>query len=114
MPASASTCVPCARASPTVMSDCGGFQRLAPLFGLQRLGELVQLAFEDAVEVVHGQLYAVVGDAVLGIVVRADLLGPLARADLGAAGSWRLGCPPLPLRLLQPGAQKAARPRLVF
>src|SRR2546430_9674553 len=97
MPASASTWVPCARASPTVISDCCGLERLAPLFGLERLGDLVQLAFEDAVEVVHGQLYAVVGDAVLGIVVRADLLGPLARADLGAAGSCLLGCLPLAL-----------------
>ena len=53
-------------------------ERLAPLFGLQRLGELVQLAFEDAIEVVHGQLYAVVGDPVLRIVVGPDLLGALA------------------------------------
>ena len=43
----------------TVTSDRCGFERLAPLFALQRLGELVQLAFENAVEIVHRQLYAV-------------------------------------------------------
>ena len=59
-------------------SDGCGFQSLAAFLRGQRLGELVQLAFEYAIEVVHGQLYAVVGDPVLRLVVGPDLLGALA------------------------------------
>src|SRR6266487_6384935 len=109
MPASASTCVPCASASPTVTSDRCGFERLAALFSLQCLGELVQLAFENAVEVVHGQLYAMVGDPVLRIVISADLLGPPARADLRTARRRLLGRLLLPLELVEPRAQHAQR-----
>ena len=47
---------------------------------------------QDAVEVVRGVLDPVVGDPALGEVVGADLLGPLAAADLGLAlgGDLRL------------------------
>src|SRR5436190_16016367 len=105
MPASANTRVPCPSASPTVISDCCGFESLAPLFRGQRLRKLIEFAFEDPVEVVHGQLYAVVGDAVLRKVVGADLLGALAGADLRAARRRLLGGLPLALELVQPGAQ---------
>ena len=37
---------------------------------------------EHVVEVVHGEVDAVIGDAPLAVVVRADLLRPLTRADL--------------------------------
>src|SRR5207244_2509636 len=57
-------------------------ERQATLFGAECLGELVQLALEGSVELVRGQLDSVIGDAVLGKVVGADLLGALARADL--------------------------------
>lgn len=59
-----------------------GLQSQAPLVGLQSRSELVKLAFEYLIEVVHGQLDAMVGHAALAVVVRADLLGAVARADL--------------------------------
>ncbi len=62
----------------------------------KRLGERRELAGEDRVERVRGVLDAVVGDAVLREVVRADLLGAIARADLRPARRvlGRLGAPP--------------------
>jgi len=58
---------------------------------LQGRRQLVELAFEDLIEVVDGDLDAVVGDAPLAIVVGADLLGPVARAHLGAPVGRELG-----------------------
>src|SRR3954447_18960386 len=137
MPASASTPVPYASASPTVMkslqseaigenssaenvqhfrgqSDCSGLECVSPLLGGQCLGELVQLAFQDAIEIVHGQLYAVVGDAVLRIVVGADLLRTLAGADLRPTCRRLLGRLLLALELVEPRPQHAQGLRLVL
>src|SRR5436189_1138717 len=77
-------------ASRTVMPVLGGsaFEPLAALEVPQRLGELVELAGQDRVEVVGRVPDAVVGHAALREVVGADLLRALARADLGTA----LGC----------------------
>src|SRR4029077_10623749 len=50
----------------------------APLVRRQRLGELVEVSLQEPVELVDGQLDPVVGEPVLGEVVGADLLGPLA------------------------------------
>src|SRR5215212_7061206 len=74
-------------ASRTVMPVLGGsaFEPLAALEVPQRIGELVELAGEDGVEIVGRVPDAMVGHAPLGEVVGADLLRPLARADLGAA-----------------------------
>src|SRR5258707_680323 len=82
--------------------DRCGFESLAAFLGGQRLGELVELAFEDPVEVVHGQLYAVVGDAVLRIVVGTNLLRALARPDLRAPRRRLLGRLLLALQLVEP------------
>ena len=62
-------------------------ERAPPLLRLQRLGEVAEIAVEDLVEPVLGQLDPVVRDAVLGEVVGADLLGALAacRSASGAA-----------------------------
>ena len=63
-------------------------RRLEPaalLVVLQRGGELVQLAREQLVEVVGGELDPVVGDPPLREVVGADLLRALAGADLRRA-----------------------------
>src|SRR5213592_4742122 len=62
----------------------GGLRLQAPalLVGLEPGGELVKLAFEDRVQVMRGQLDAVVGDSALAVVVGADLLRAVARADL--------------------------------
>ena len=59
-------------------------ERAPSLLCLQRLGEAAELAVDDLVETVLGQLDPVVRDAALGEVVRADLLGALAAADLRA------------------------------
>src|SRR5438876_12322734 len=59
--------------------------RLPQLLGLemrdQRLDDHVEVSVHDVGQVVHGQADAVVGDAVLREVVRADLLRTVAAAD---------------------------------
>src|SRR6185369_9186663 len=47
----------------------------------QRLDELVEVASQHARQVMHGLADAVVRDAVLRVVVRPDLVAPVARAD---------------------------------
>src|SRR5262245_22896398 len=86
----------------------------APILGDQRLGELFEIAFEDLVEPVLGELDPVVGDAVLGEVVGADLLGPLARADLRAARRLLLLALLLAFALVEARAENAERLRLVL
>src|SRR4029077_15073029 len=56
-------------------------ERPPAVLGCERLGEVAEIALEDLVEPVLRQLDAMVGDPALGVVVGADLLGPLARAD---------------------------------
>jgi hypothetical protein len=58
---------------------------------------------------VHGDLDAVVGHAALGEVVGADLLCPLARADLGRPRRGELGLLGGELALVEPGAQDLHR-----
>ena len=98
-----------ARAAPR--TPLVGLRREAPalLVGLERGGELVELALEHAVEVVHGDLDAVVGDAALGEVVGADLLGAVAGADLRAAVGGELGLLLGERALVEPRAQHAHR-----
>ena len=59
-----------------------GFDLLAPRRFGQRIQQRIELALEDAVEVVQRQADPVVGDAVLAEVVRAALAAALTRADL--------------------------------
>ena len=96
-----------ASASASARGHCS--ERAPPVVGRERLGELVELALEDPVELVHGQLDAVVGDPVLGEVVGADLLRALARADLRAPRRVELGPLALELALVEPRAQDAHR-----
>ena len=84
------------------------------VLGSERLGELVQLAAEDPVELVHRELDPVVGEPVLGEVVGADLLGALAAADLRAARRVELGPLALELALVEAGAEDAHRLVLVL
>ena len=51
----------------------------------QRIEDLIKIALDDLVELVEGEVDAVVRDAVLRIVVGPDALGAVARTDLGAA-----------------------------
>ncbi len=64
-------------------SDGGlSLEAMALLIRLQSGCDLTQLAFEDLVQIVDRKLDAMVGDAPLAVVIGADLLGPVARADL--------------------------------
>src|SRR4051794_9491851 len=56
---------------------------LGLVVGAQRLDDVEEVAVHDRWQVVLGQADPVVGDAVLGEVVGPDLLGAIARADLG-------------------------------
>src|ERR671922_1414093 len=98
-----------ARASPRrarrERSHRGRFEGAPALLGGERVGELVQLAVEDGVEPVNGQLHTVVRDPVLREVVGADLLGPLPRSDLRPARALLLGPLLGALVLVQPGAE---------
>src|SRR3954470_4557569 len=95
-------------------SGGGGLERPAALLGLQRARELVELALQDPVELVHGQLDPVVRQPVLREVVGPDLLRPLPGPDLRVALYRERGLLPLPLELVRPRAQDAERLRLVL
>ena len=69
------------------------------VFLIQRANELVEVAVHDIVELVEGQIDAMVGDAALRKIVRANALGAIARADLQFAR----------LRLLRSAASRARR-----
>src|SRR5450759_2742170 len=91
-----------------------GLERSALLLGRERVGELAQIAVQDLIEPVERQLDAVIGDPTLGEVVGANLLRPLARADLQSPGRRLLVLMALALALVEEGAQDAHRPRLVL
>src|SRR5947209_12626921 len=72
--------------TPSVTAASGNrllLQTTALLVVLERGGDVVELAHQHGIEVVHAQTDAVVGDALLREVVGADLLGALAGPDLG-------------------------------
>src|SRR5437764_391703 len=77
--------------------------------GRQRLGELVELALEDPVELVNRELDPVVREPVLGEVVGADFLRALAGTNLRVAGRVELRSLPLELPLVEARAQHAHR-----
>jgi hypothetical protein len=81
----------------------------AALLGLQCGRQLVQLAAQDLVDAVDGDVDPVVGDPVLGEVVGADLLRALAGAHLGAAVGGQLGLLLGPRPLVEPRPQDAHR-----
>src|SRR5688572_13169251 len=72
--------IPAKRYAGSLRLECSALR-----IGGQRSRELVQVALEDRVEAMLRELDAVVREPILGKVVRADLLRPLAAADLGAA-----------------------------
>src|SRR4029077_5192254 len=89
-------------------------ERELALLGVQRIGELVELALKDVVELVHGQLDPVIRDAVLGEVVRADLFGAFPSADLRTARRVELLALPFELALVEARAEYAHRLVLVL
>ena len=84
------------------------------LGGGERVGDLVELPGEHLVERVQREADAVVGDAVLLVVVRADLLGAPAALHLAAPGRRQLRLLALALGLEEPAAQDAHRLVLVL
>src|SRR5436190_22164770 len=108
MPASASRRVASARSSRQLIALLP--RELArPLIGGKRLDDLVEIAVEHAVERVHRETDAVVGDAVVLVVVGADLLGTTATLHLVASRRAHLVGLPVLFGLQQPGAQDAHR-----
>lgn len=53
--------------------------------------ELAEVAFDDAVEGVEGEVEAVVGKAVLGKIIGTDALGTVAGTAQGKAGGADFG-----------------------
>ena len=90
------------------------FELPSLVLGLERRGELVELAAQDAREVALGEPDAVVGHPVLREVVGADLLRARARADLRQPLRRLLGLLRRQLALEQPRAQHAHRPVAVL
>src|SRR5581483_11199472 len=80
----------------------------------ERVGDLVELTGEDPVELVQRQVDAVIGDAVVLVVVRADLFAPTATADLTAPRLRRLRLLTVLLELQQSGTQHLQRLRPVL
>src|SRR5262249_24375380 len=85
-----------------------------PLLGQKRVGERPEAALEHLLLVREDEVDAVVGDAVLRVVVRADLLGPLAGAELRAAGGRDIGLLLGPRPLVQARAQDPHGPLAVL
>src|SRR5438105_3410767 len=77
-----------ARSSASAIDACGATRSgtEAFLFSGQPEGvdQVIEVAVEHLGQVVNGVMNAVIGNAVLGEVVGADLLRPVTRADLGA------------------------------
>src|SRR3954465_6383710 len=93
------------------LTDCegAGLELAALLIGLQRGGELVELAGEHGRDVPARELDAVVGHPVLREVVGADLLRARPGADLRLALRGQLGLLRCELHLVEPRAQYAHR-----
>ena len=89
-------------------------QAVSFVAGGELVDELVDAAVHDGGQVVDREPDAVVGDAVLGIVVGADLFRALARAYLGAAVCRLLGAAFFLLQLVQAGAQDAQGTQFVL
>src|SRR5438552_537509 len=69
-----------------LMSDRGRFfQLLGVVEGGELIDQLAGIALEDVVQAVGREVDAVIGDAALREVIRADFLRALAGADLAAA-----------------------------
>src|SRR3954454_22906837 len=105
---------PAARSASTAAASSGAdeLSRLELsqlLLGLERCGEVVEVAGEEGRDVVLRDVHPVVGDPVLGEVVGADLVGALAGADLGHPLRGLLGLLGLHLALEQPRPQDPHR-----
>ena len=71
--------------------------------GEHKFGEV---AFENSFEVVPGNADAVIGEAVLGVVVGADLLGAHPAAHSGSTGGFEFAHPFFLLQFPELGAEE--------
>src|SRR4051812_24983596 len=94
-------------------SSSGFFGELRELLGLllggERVDDLVELTFHDAVDLVEREVDAVVGDPALREVIGANPLGAVARADEGLARRGGLGLLLALLLVADLGLQHAQR-----
>lgn len=84
------------------------------LFLDEGIEKLLNVAIHDEVEAVEGEADPVVGEPVLGEVVRADFFAPIAGADLTFSEFTTLFSEPLLLGLVQFGAQDSHGLELVL
>src|SRR5688500_10833227 len=81
-------------AAESVRRMSGRLREARELLGLvlrrQRRGDLLEFAIHDAVDLVEGEVDAVVGHAALRKVVSADAIGSIAAADERLAGGGLL------------------------
>ena len=97
------------RLGPSRVGPRGLLQEARLLVEGDGLDQRVELAVEDAREAVPGEPHAVVGHAVVGEVVGADLLRAVAAAHLRAARVGDLGVGFGALQFVEAGAQHALR-----
>ena len=90
-------------------------QEFGLMFGHQRRHQFFQRrALDDLVELVEGEVDAVVGHPPLREIIGADALGAVAGADLALALGRALGVDPLAFQLVEPRAQELHRRVLVL
>src|SRR5262245_31176387 len=131
LPVSARTCFAARRSSPALSTvtpakredapfrsrriGLGGGEKLSLMLGHQRADQFLEpRPFDNLVELVEGEIDAVIGDAALREIIGADALGAVARPDLAAPRGRALGIEALPFALIEPGTQDLQRPGLVL
>src|SRR5688572_2006292 len=89
-------------------------QLLGLVLGSERRDQLVNLTIHDLVDLVEGEVDAMVGHPPLREIVGADALGAVAAADQGLARGRRLRLLVANLLVLDARGENAERPRPVL
>src|SRR5690348_5556218 len=89
-------------------------QRFRVRFACERADQIVEIAIQDLRQLVQGQVDAVVGDAALRKIVRADALAAIAGTHLQLARRGLLRGLLGALRIQQPRLQQRQRARAVL
>src|SRR5262245_11207437 len=105
---------PSARSPPVARVSRRGLERVAARLGGQRVDHRVEVAVEHTIELVQGEIDAMIGDPALREVVRADLLRAVAAAHHGTAVRRDRRLLVLSGTIEQPRAQDLERLRLVL
>src|SRR5690606_15205133 len=107
------------RAAKTRNRSCGSVcaeraQLIRAVLARERIDHLVELAFENPVELVQREVDAVIGHASLREVVRANTLRSIPRADEALAARGRLALALRDLGVAQPGREERHRARAIL